>query len=97
MNYFVLTPFYIKTEKDRTIKNILTSPHTVVPTIHQITGLFEICLLSILSSFSIIIATFLSILFFIETRTTNPIMMKPTVIQSNESIFTPHFNELLPN
>ena len=81
-------------ENDHTIKKILTTPQTVAPTIHQTTGLVEICLLSLLSLFSIIKATFLSILFFIEARTTIPIMMKPTVTQGNKSILTPHFYEL---
>lgn len=73
---------------------MLTIPQRTDPHIHQIIGLGEICSLSLLSSFSIIKASFLSIPFFIETRTTNPIMMKPTVIQSNEFIFTPPFYEL---
>lgn len=78
-------------EKDRTTKNILTSPNTVAPTIHQITGLVEICLPTILSSFSLIKATFLSIPFAVEAKTTNPITMKLTVNQRNKSIFTPPF------
>lgn len=50
--------------------------------IHQITDLA----LNEFSSF--IKATLLSIPFFMEVRTINPIIMKPIVIQSNRSIFT---------
>ena len=63
--------------------------------IHQIMDLafFE---LSSSSIFAFIKASLLSIPFFIEVRTTNPIIMKPIVIQSNKSTFyTSLFCELL--
>ncbi len=74
----------------------LAPPQTVVPTIHQTMDLVELFLLSI---FLIIKVSLLSIFFFIEARTINPIIMKPTVIQSNKSNFLIHplFVNYFPN
>jgi len=75
-------------QNNLTKKYILTIPQIVTPHIHQITALaFDEFPSS--SGFAFIKATLLSILFFIEARTTNPIIMKPIVIQSNRSNFTP--------
>ena len=74
--------------KHLTTRSILTIPQAVTPHIHQITALaFDEFPSS--SVFAFIKATLLSILFFIEARTTNPIIMKSIVIQSNRSTFTP--------
>jgi len=73
--------------KHLTTRKILTIPQAVVLHIHQITDLaFDEFPSS--SIFAFIKATLLSIPFFIEIRTTNPIVMKPIVTQSSRSTFT---------
>jgi len=70
----------------QTTRNILTNPQAVVLTIHHIMDLAFIEF-SVSSIFAFIKASLLSNPFFIEVRTTNPIIMKPIVIQSNKSTF----------